>query len=364
MSARPMPRSVLALLLAALLSAGCDRLVNRSGRDPAKGCDLGLVSACMLAGQAAQGAAQKRAYYARGCALGSVAACVEEGVVLYQSPPPLRDRRRASELFARGCAANLALACGNLSVYQDWDLQDRGAAIVSARRACELGSREACWSLGALSTVSDPVEARRSFERSCALGSVVGCGRLAAFRVLNDPPTVQPAAMEPLDRACAANDAHSCDTHGVLLRDGVGGAGGPRDPVRARRSFARSCELRNAGACLNLGAMGFAAGTSQAEHVAALEFIQQGCDLGALRGCAAVGTELALGTNVPRDLPRAERSLRRACEGGHALGCRDLAVFIRDGVLPGGPQRAQALFRQACAGGDTPACGELRRLAD
>ena len=67
MSARPMPRSVLALLLAALLSAGCDRLVNRSGRDPAKGCELGLVSACMLAGQAVQGAAQKRAYYARGC---------------------------------------------------------------------------------------------------------------------------------------------------------------------------------------------------------------------------------------------------------------------------------------------------------
>jgi TPR repeat protein len=134
--------------------------------------------------------------------------------------------------------------------------------LVSARHACELGSREACWSLRALSAVSDPVEARRSFERSCALGSVVGCGRLAAFRVLNDPPTVQPAAMEPLDRACAANDAPSCYAHGVLLRDGLGGAGGPHNPVGAQRSFARSCELRNESACLNLGAMRFAAATS------------------------------------------------------------------------------------------------------
>ncbi|TAK32196.1 MAG: sel1 repeat family protein [Myxococcaceae bacterium] len=353
------PRWSIALIpLFALLSTGCDRLVNRRGRDPAKGCELGLPSACLQAADGAAGLAQKRGFYARACTLGSLPACVEEGVLLYEPPPPLRDRRRAGELFARGCAAGLPLGCGNLSVFQDQELHDPASAILSARRACELGNRESCWSLGAMRLAADPGEARRSFERSCSLGSVPGCGRLAVFRVSHDPPAVQPALVEPLGRACAVDDTPSCYVHGVLLRDGVGGAGGRRDAAGAQRSFARGCDLRDERGCLSLGVMRFAAATSQAERVAALGLVQRACDLGSLRACAAVGTELAQGTGVPRDLPRAELSLRRSCDGGEALGCRDLAVFIRDGVIGGGPQRAQELFRRACAGGDTPACGE------
>lgn len=354
----------LVLAALALLAAGCDRLPNRLGRDAPRGCELGLASACIQASQRAPDAVGKLAFLTRACALGSVAACVDEGAARYEAAPPARDRRRAGELFARGCAASVPLGCRNLAVYQDNELHDRAAAIASLRRACALGEPEGCWGLGVFLPAAAP-EALRSFERSCALGSVVGCGRLAVHRVENGPPTAQPGAVAALRRACEREDGPSCYVLGVLERDGVGGPDGPRDPEAAPRHFAVSCGKGNGYGCQNLGAMRFTAARTEAERVAALADFERGCELGAMRACAQVGVERLQGTQVPRDVAAGERWLRRSCEGdGYPAGCNDLGVFMVRGVVAGGPEGAAAMFRRACAGGYTAACNAAPTTAE
>lgn len=349
------------LLPLALSGSGCDRLVNRLGREPAKACELGLVSACLRAAAAERDPVRRQTLLARGCALGSTAACVDEGAELFNAAPPRRDRRRAGELFARGCAANIALGCRNLSLFLALERHDNAAARDAARRGCALRNADACVHLGVLTEDDEPIR-RAAFSRACELGSVLGCGRLANHRVAHDPPSVQPEAVAPLRRACAEGDALCCYQLGVIQRDGVGGPDGPKDLTEAERCFERSCAGDMPDGCINLGQLRTQRATTEAERVAALTHTERACALGDAQACGIVGYERMRGTTVPRDLAQGERMMVRACELGWGPSCLDIARFVHNGTFSGGEARTTEALRRACAAGVTRACAAPARV--
>jgi TPR repeat protein len=65
---------------------------------------------------------------------------------------------------------------------------------------------------------------------------------------------------------------------------------------------------------------------------------------------------------MQRDLAAAAPLYKRACEGGVAASCYELALLHEIGsAVPKDRDRANALFKQACSGGDTRACAKVKQ---
>ncbi len=97
--------------------------------------------------------------------------------------------------------------------------------------------------------------------------------------------------------------------------------------------------------------------------------LQARCDRGELASCAELAGMFQWGSGgVTADLERARSLAQRACDGGSARGCDQLALLYRQEQAPLPPnttidafeRRVLAMYDAECARGDAFACDHLR----
>jgi TPR repeat protein len=174
-----------------------------------------------------------------------------------------RDLAKAEPLLRRACDANVALGCGGLGSF----LAVKGN-VNKARplfeRACTMGDALSCESLGGLAMGADQVKpppdptaaahkANVYYRRACELGSGDACGFCAAFIV---DKIVDGTAKEALDlyvKACSGGMAIACrQAAELLVRDTPESkalAAGYDAPRLTADLLKRACKLGDPKAC-------------------------------------------------------------------------------------------------------------------
>jgi len=80
------------------------------------------------------------------------------------------------------------------------------------------------------------------------------------------------------------------------------------------------------------------------------------CTAGTVRACTVAAERLRYGVGPARDLPRAERLYRQACEARDGLGCTGLGWLSRGPAAEEAFARARPLLEVACTRDDPEAC--------
>jgi hypothetical protein len=80
------------------------------------------------------------------------------------------------------------------------------------------------------------------------------------------------------------------------------------------------------------------------------------CTAGTVRACTTAAERLRYGVGPARDLPRAERLYRQACEARDGLGCTGLGWLSRGAAAEEAFSRARPLLEGACLRDDPEAC--------
>jgi hypothetical protein len=160
----------------------------------------------------------------------------------------------------------------------------------------------------------------------CEQGRASACSKLASMYTHGlgvTPDAAKALALE--ERACALNSPESCVFLGYKLREGKLG---PRDLPRARQLFTQGCEEGVADGCEALAEF-YESGNGVPQDMSRyVELMERACDLGDLYACANGSYPYRDGAgNVARNPRRAERLLRKSCDGGLAYGCEKLADF-------------------------------------
>lgn len=246
----------------------------------------------------------------------------------------------------------------------------------------------ACRDAGlALQQAGDPA-ALPLLERACGLGEGAGC-RLAGLAHRHGKlgvPVDERAAADWLERGCNLSDDRAClqSAKGQIPPDDALGCG-----VDVRSWYRRGGrECQSAWAAWEAGCPG-------GDPAAARRLWQASCDAGLLEGCRAYGHALVAGIGGPPEVeqgaavfrrgcyaeppddeacvefgltkvdsgdptggPEALAAFQKACAAGLSLGCRDVGLMLRDGLLgvfPDGTESKRA-FQKGCDGGDEPSC--------
>jgi hypothetical protein len=249
------------------------------------------------------------------CKSGSASDCESAAFMLDNGLAGERDAARAGEL--REKAAGGGLRAG---------LDIARAALVYTHACAGAETRDesvACRPSGAAAQAVDVVPGMREF--------------------LADAATA-------LEASCKAGSVWDCNTAGFMLQQGYGGA---KDPVRGVQLFDKACKAGLRAACVNLQEYGRAAAAAAVPGTA--EGHDKGCNAGDMRSCLLLGRIYETGQGVEKDLVKAIRLYKRACDGGVPIGCGGiLAVYEQD------PVAGEALFKQACA--ERNDCGDYEQM--
>ena len=124
----------------------------------------------------------------------------------------------------------------------------------------------------------------------------------------------------------------------------------PNDPSDFTTGVAL-CAKGDAKACNVVGAM-YATGLRgvQLDPAQAFNFFLRACNGGHPIGCANLANQYYNGLGVTMDRSRAVQIYQRSCDLGAVTGCMDLGVIYRDGkgVQAKSPTYAAQLFQRAC----------------
>jgi hypothetical protein len=249
------------------------------------------------------------------CKSGSASDCESASFMLENGLAGERDTVRAAQLRER--AAGSGLRAG----------PDIARAALVYTHAC-----------AGAETRDESVACRPSGAAAQAVGVVPG-----AREFLADAATA-------LEASCKSGSAWDCNTVGFMLQQGYGGA---KDPVRGVQLFDQACKAGVRAACVNLQEYGRAAAAAAVSGTA--EEHDKGCSAGDMRSCLLLGRIYETGQGVDKDLIKAIRLYKRACDGGVPIGCGAiLAVYEQD------PTTGEALFKQACA--ERSDCGDYEQM--
>ncbi|HTO95739.1 MAG TPA: hypothetical protein VMK66_01740, partial [Myxococcales bacterium] len=171
---------------------------------------------------------------------------------------------------------------------------------------------------------------RAELSLDCEVKEAHACVQLA--RAADDVKDSK-AALEWLDRACAAGSADSCfDAGDRWLKDET------RDPARAIAALQRGCESGSAAACVRLARVYEEGDGATANAATAADLREKACNAGDGKSCR----RLAGMTDKPA---RVADLLRKGCDGGDAMSCtlaaREPAMVERQ------LQEAQAAARKS-----------------
>lgn len=161
------------------------------------------------------------------------------------------------------------------------------------------------------------------------------------------------AVIAALKKGCDAGTPMDCNMLGTAY---AFGGGVTKDPARARSLYATACNANLASACSNLG------DTYPAEEAAqAAPFYEKACAGGFLSACTEIATNFLQGEK--KDTPKAFALADKACTGGDARGCA-LAAFLTyagDGV-PRDLVKAARGYKKACDAREMRGCQGLRQM--
>lgn len=300
---------------------------------------------------------------------------------------PVREGAGAStpsemrELARRGCEGGAAASCrllGELRATWRYGVeQDLETAREAYRRACNLGSKMGC---EGARTTSEHLAAsetwRERVERCREAGVSEACGR--ATRAYAKGEVVErdvELAGELGERGCRAGDGASCRW---AVEGGVGGGGETSESLSSRELILlrEGCRLGDGASCERLGryARSMKAGAGRLGTVAgayktAFEWFRRGCELGAPASCdEAAGLVIFLsGGDTPGhrklvDFEEPEaltyRLARKGCELGHPGACLTYGIYSQSGSQKN-PEAIRPALRKACEGGEAVACNNL-----
>jgi uncharacterized protein len=232
-------------------------------------------------------------------------------------------------------------------------------------RECEEKSNpvaESCVNLGTLlqseKVESTQLDAFAAFLRACTLGNEQGCIELGDFvdRWGIDNTRVKEAEAQ-LQAACQAGASRACVGAGHLLVR--------HEPKTDQYGNAL---VLFAGACKDNESIGCVAGARQrrignakkVEAPSRAELWQAACDQRNVDGCAGLGENLAGSKST---WGNAFTAWSRACEGGDAHSCTELADLVEHPRKTAWPDEKEpkAYWTEGCDGGDAEGCYDLAR---
>lgn len=209
-----------------------------------------------------------------------------------------------------------------------------------------------------LAVRADPIEFLAFTDQLCRVNYTRGCASLATYFGVDTTEDAHLAALRFYDRACNSGDAEACAAASDYF---LTGRAELPDPVRARDTLFRSCDLGRLASCQPLadfyarGVGGdvdlnralelneISCSNDQARSaetcVAAADFVllnleegaerdqmvrtfvERACRIGHDVGCALHADNLEFGIGGAVDLAGAERARIRACRLGHEASC-------------------------------------------
>jgi TPR repeat protein len=161
---------------------------------------------------------------------------------------------------------------------------------------------------------------------------------------------------------CERGDGASCNRLGIIA---YSGAGLEADPIRARQSFTRACELSHPEGCVNLGRARMYGIGGDVDAASAVNAWIEACQSANGAGCRLLGDVAYAGEIMTRDLETAVKAYDAGCRLGDFDACNTLGLLRLGGEgLAPDFAAAKQLFAHACDGGSTAACYNLGYQAD
>lgn len=159
-----------------------------------------------------------------------------------------------------------------------------------------------------------------------------------------------------IEQACESGSTAACGDLGEAYETGMGT---PQNRPIASILYTEACDGGDAASCYRLGELALAFEQESAK-AAAFPAYQRACDLGSLDGCAGLARAYRRGLGVAEDQALADGLARETCERGGAEACRDYAYAI-EGSDPEGLRAGEVaeLLYRACLGGEARGCSEL-----
>ena len=363
------PVTMLGYVLAALVFVGGQAVAIplRAGEDGLTRFDRALCEAfpgevCLRVAGLTPLEQVKLDLITRACEGGVTEECLKRGLDLFKVT-----QAEAVRLWAAACAGGHAMICSNLGVFHERGIgmeADPDEATRLYARSCEGGHAPGCTNLGLLLTKGggidpDHAEAARLYALGCEGGDALGCFNLGVRYQRGVGVDVDPAEAARLyARACEGGYAGACTNLGLLKGRGIGVE---QEPAEAARLYARGCEGGDALGCSNLGVLHEEGINVDADLAEAARLYARACEEGNARGCAQLGSlRIADG----QDFAAAARLFEKACSARDWAACGALGVLFESGQgVKRNLGRAHRLYRQACDEGIGNACAYLDHLS-
>lgn len=356
-------------------------------------------------------------YYDRGCNLGSAGACNNFGVIKEKGLGGHEvDKAAAAQLYSKACDAKDQIACANLG---DFYIQGVGVprdvkkALSLLEKSCELKTARACHLLGEIyrhgdGVPHDPLRANRFYEQGCKMEkpSSYACTALGyQFEIGNGVEKNVPKAIEAYEKACAnggmtgctnlvslhfagkysamtdadavkkatyacEQNAYSCNMLGWMHQEGKSVE---KNLEKAEEYYTRACRAASGLSCLNLAKLlkvrtgqtllANSDADTKAQHQKIREYGSMACTYNYLDGCVWSGYEMFHGLHGSVDKNQALAFYKKACDGGNAIGCNNLATLYEGGVLVKKDMaQAASYYEQACDKEEPLGCNNLAEL--
>lgn len=226
----------------------------------------------------------------------------------------------------------------------------------ACERECAAGVDGSCVTLGLLDARApldrrDLAGARRRFAAVCERAYAPACVELGRALLKGEGgPADERRAASLAESACAQRYQPGCSLLAVVLTTG---RDEHKDVPRAKRLFEESCEAGDLRAC-----SGVLKSEPSPARSSAQARLSAACDRHVQAACAWLGSSLGIGEGGVKDVERGAGLLERACAGGFAPGCYQLAKLQLDGAA-GGRSAAMESLKKGCAAGEPAACVDL-----
>lgn len=327
------------------------------------------------------------------CAARDPAGCAALGKAYFHGEGKPQNRPAAEVVLRRACDAADAEGCLWLGTLF-WSVgkpEPAEAAIAAFQRGCRLGSLEACTGAadaiesGTSDRPGDTVAATQLRRNACAKGGASACRALAMSLIHSDDPAPRDEGLGLLERQCRDGDGEACSLALSPLRQTI-----PPRTALAREMTDLGCRAGVPYLCREFGDILFAEASGPPEaRTAALALFDRACTLSSMfcslpeqirarpaladncgRGvqadCIALGQIYSSDPNSPLHSPaEAVKLLGTACETGEIGACSAAVAVISNTDARVGPDQAAQIVlwhEIGCAGGSTFDCTALARI--
>jgi len=280
-----------------------------------------------------------------------------------------QDYVQARTLYQKACDGGSGGGCYNLGfLYQNGMgvAQDYVQAATLQKMACDGGSLDGCYLLGVLyqfgrGVTQDYAQAATLFQKACGGGIVQACSDLAGLYQNGQGVALDNAQASALyQKACDGGLQPSC-----AMAAALGGQLEQHDPARQQQAApaaaaANTQDLRDHAAERVIQGQAL---YNQQRFGEAMLLYQQACDGGDALGCRNLGYLYQYGQGVKQDYARALAAYQKSCDGMYTNGCISAAWLYETGRgVSHDIAQARKLYKKACDAGDREACADLRQL--